>query len=286
MRHRNHIAAAVVAAAAALAAPWPLVAQESEDPVVAVVDGEEIRRSTVEEVRGSLPQLQQVPLEMVYEQLLDHVIISHLLTSKAREAGLADDPEVQQRLKMLEEQILQQAYLAERVDDAMTDERLRAAYDEYVESNPPQEQVRARHILLDSEEAAREAIAAIEGGAAFEEVARERSTGPTAENGGDLGYFSREDMVEPFAEAAFGMEAGEVSAEPVQTQFGWHVIKVEDRRMSEPPAFAEMRDELRRNLAEQVAQEEVARLREEADIDRFALDGTPLENGAGAGAAE
>lgn len=285
MRHRIRFAAALLAAT--IIAPLPLAAQQDdgEDPVVAVVNGEEIHRSAVENLRQSLPQLRQVPLDLVYEQVLDHVITSHLLTSKAREAGLADDPEVQRRLAMLEEQILQQAYLSRQVEEAITDERLRQEYERFLENNPPQEQVRARHILLESEEEAREVIAEIQGGADFVEVAKERSAGPTAESGGDLGYFTKDDMVEPFAEAAFALQPGEVSEEPVQTQFGWHVVKVEDRRMSEPPAFNEVREQLRRDLVEQIAKEEVANVLEEAEIERFALDGTPLEDGEGSGDA-
>ena len=139
----------------------------------------------------------------------------------------------------------------------------------------------ARHILVDTEELCDELKTQIAGGADFAQLARDRSTGPSASNGGDLGFFSREQMVTPFSEAAFALKDGEVGPDPVKSQFGWHVIKVTGRRTQPPPAFEAVREQLRDRLTRDALEAHMAELRDATTVERFNPDGTPMEQGAG-----
>jgi peptidyl-prolyl cis-trans isomerase C len=250
---------------------------QAEDPVVATVDGAQIRRSEVEAAARSLPeQYRQMPLEMLYGVLLDRVIDFRLLANEAEGLDLEGDAEVQAELARARADVLRDALIRQRIEAGSTDAALQARY-EQLKENPDfvREEVHARHILLETEEDARAVIEQLQGGADFAAVAQERSIGPSAATGGDLGYFSREQMVPEFAEAAFAMAAGETSSAPVQTQFGWHVIKVMDRRTS-APSFEESEPQLRQDLAREIVNALVADLRADAAIERFNLDGSPM----------
>jgi peptidyl-prolyl cis-trans isomerase C len=151
----------------------------------------------------------------------------------------------------------------------MTEERLRAAYETYKENNPPQQQVKASHILVEEKELAQDLIKQLDEGAEFAELASEHSTGPSGKQGGDLGFFGEGEMVKPFSEAAFQLEVGEVVDEPVETQFGWHVIKVTDKRTQEPNSFEEMEDQLRQQVRQEAVQSIIADLREGAEVETY-----------------
>jgi peptidyl-prolyl cis-trans isomerase C len=276
------IPAALLALALAVPATAPVtapaMAEEADDPVVAVVDGIEVYRSELLAEARELPeQLRGVPLQMIYEPLLGQLVDGRLLAREAERQGLADGAEVQRALERARARVLREAMVRRTVEDGVTDEMVRTRYDEL--SDDPdltREEVRARHILLDTEEEALAVIDELEAGADFAELAALRSTGPSGPEGGDLGFFRREQMVAPFAEAAFAMEPGSVSLSPVETQFGWHVIKVEERREA-PPAFEELEPQLRQEIARQVYQALIDELREGADIALFDLQGEPLE---------
>ncbi|MCG8598369.1 MAG: peptidylprolyl isomerase [Kiloniellales bacterium] len=252
-----------------------------EDTVVAVVNGSEVRLSELVQLQQTLPeQYRQVPLAMLYPQLLDQVVSRKLMAQAARKQNLQDDADVKARIAVLEERVLQQSYLTKRIDQEITEEKLRAAYDEQVANTSAGVEVHARHILLESEEDAKAVIEEINGGGDFAEVAKAKSTGPSASQGGDLGYFTKDQMVPEFAEAAFSMAKGDVSAEPVQTQFGWHVIKVEDRREQAPPSFADSVPELRQSMLQDVIGQVVDDLRGAAEVEEFDLEGNPLDRDA------
>src|SRR5690606_13747347 len=133
----------------------------------------------------------------------------------------------------------------DKIDAALSDEEMQKAYQQHLAESPAGEEVKARHILLDSEEDAKAVIEELNKGGDFQQLARDRSTGPSAPQGGDLGWFSKDQMVEPFSDAAFQMRPGDYSKAPVKTQFGWHVILVEDRREKPAPSFEEVEAELR-----------------------------------------
>jgi peptidyl-prolyl cis-trans isomerase C len=271
---RALVFAAGLTLAAALGAA-PAQAQQSVDPdtVVATVNGQEVTLAQVQALRARDPQLGQVPLAMLYDSLVNHLIEGRLIVDKAKAEGFADHPDVAERLNAVRDEIIRSVYLTKVVEDAASEDALQAKYEDYKAANPPQEEVAASHILVETEEEARALIAQLEDGADFAELAKAESTGPSAPNGGDLGYFKREgQMVEPFAKAAFDLEAGAYTTEPVQTQFGWHIIKVTDRRMAEPPALDEVRNELTTQIAQERIENLIEELRGEADVSTVPLE--------------
>jgi peptidyl-prolyl cis-trans isomerase C len=255
------------------------------DPVLAKVNGEEIRRSDAMRVIATLPpQVQMMPPQMIMPAVVDQIINGKLIAQQGYEQKLQDDAEVKERLKRAEERFVQELYLTREVEKRITPDRLAESYQVYLQENPPKDEVRASHILVESEDEAKQIIEQIKSGADFAELAREKSKDPTAaQQGGDLGYFSKEQMVEPFAEAAFAMESGQVSEAPVQTQFGWHVIKVVDKRKTTPPTQAEVEGELKNQVSETIIAEMVENLRSDAEIERFGEAVVP-EGGALPGA--
>ncbi len=237
------------------------------DTVVATVNGEDLTMAEVERLRARDPQLQQVPMAMLFDTLVGHLVEGRLIIEKAKDEGFADDAKVQERLDAVRDEIIRSVYLTRMVEEAANEEAIAEKYEAFKEANPPEEEVRASHILVETEEEARALISQLEEGAEFAELAKAESTGPSAPKGGDLGYFKREgQMVEPFAKAAFDLEAGAHTTEPVKTQFGWHVIKVTDRRMGEPPALDEVRNQLTTQIAEEAIAAMIEDLRQGAEI--------------------
>lgn len=271
--------ALAAALATAIGAATAIAQDQTEPPegdaVAAIVNGEPILMSDVEQAYLSEPQLRQVPMEAVYAPLLQHLVSVRLVAAAARDAGLEEDPGVQAQIAAATDEIMQRAYLTRRVEEQITEERLTEAYESFAADNPDMEQVHARHILVDTQDDARALIEELRNGADFAALAREHSTGPSGENGGDLGYFGRSSMVPAFAEAAFSMEPGEISSAPVETQFGWHVIKVEDRRSA--PPMAEVEGDLRQQLAQDLIGEIVGTLRDGADVQYFDQQGQPMD---------
>jgi peptidyl-prolyl cis-trans isomerase C len=253
--------------------PAPL---DTGDPVVATVDGTPIRRSDVIAVQRNLPaQFQQVPIELLFPAVIERLIDAKLLANAGKKERLQDDPDVKRQLAEFEERLIQNAYLGRRLESVVDEKSVRASYEEYIKNNPAKEEISARHILVQSEAQAKDVIAELKRGADFAAVASAKSIDPSGkQNGGDLGFFSREDMVPEFSEAAFKMKDGETSAVPVKSQFGWHVIKVEARRTASP-SFEEMREQITNDMQQQAANAIVGKLREGATIERFGLDGAP-----------
>jgi peptidyl-prolyl cis-trans isomerase C len=243
------------------------------DAVLVRVDGIEIRQSDVEAEMRRLPEeLRSVPVQTLQPLLIDQLITQKALVAAARARGLDRDAEVQQRLRRAEEETLQQALLLREVQPLLTEEALRARFTREAASRPAAEEIRARHILVATEQEARAALAEVRRpGTDFAEVARSRSSGPGSREGGDLGFFKRGDMIPEFEQAAFALSPGEISPDPVRTQFGWHVIKLEERRAIAPPSFEESREQLRQQAFEEGVNGAVERIRNAAKVER--LDG-------------
>jgi peptidyl-prolyl cis-trans isomerase C len=260
--------------AAGLAASPAFAADGVKDPVVAVVNGAEMHLSQLVEFQRQLPpQLSQAP----YEALLEIVINNQLVSEQAKKEKLENDPEVKAAVKQAEAKFMRQAWMTKKLRTAVTDDAVKQRYDQMLREFTPAEEVHARHILVESEDGAKAVIAELGRGADFAELAKTRSKDPSAaQNGGDLGYFGKGDMVPEFANAAFAMKPGELAKAPVKTQFGWHVIKVEDKRMSSPPSFEQAKPGLRDQMAEGTAEKVVGELRDKAKIKRFGPDGTPM----------
>jgi peptidyl-prolyl cis-trans isomerase C len=243
------------------------------DPVVARVNGKELHRSEVDAVQRSLAaQRQQLPTE----ELIDRMVSGMLITEAGRQAKLADDPEVKQKTVEYEDRVIQQVYIARTVEAATTDARLHEQYDKFLKEQPASEEVSARHILVATEDEAKAIIVELGKGADFATIAKAKSTDPAKDSGGDLGYFTRESMVPEFADAAFKLGKGEYTKTPVHTQFGWHVILLEDRRTAAPPSFEDSKAELSKEVAHEVIMAKVKALKDGAKIETFALDGSPL----------
>ncbi len=260
------------------------------DPVVARIDKVELHRSDVMNAMRALPpQLRQQPADKLYPMVLNNMIAEVLLSQAGRKAKLADDPLVKKRLAQVQDQLIAEAYVEQLVGKSATEQKLHANYDKYVKDAPPREEVSARHILLPTEADAKAVIEELKKGADFAKLAKEKTTDPAGKSsGGELGYFTKEDMVPEFADAAFKLKKGEYTQTPVKTQFGWHVIKVEDRRTAPAPTF----DQVKPRLVEQIRQEVIgAKVRELAaasKIEAFNPDGskpTPAPAAASAPAA-
>lgn len=256
---------------ALLTGPQLAAAQDTaatgEDPVVAVVNGQELRQSDVLRSAQDLPPQMQAQIGVLFPALVERLVDLTLLTQAAKDAGLADDERVKQLVADAESDAVRRVYLEDKIDEALSEDKLQAAYQDYLKESPAGEEIKARHILLESREEAEAAIEELNQGADFQKLATERSTGPSAPQGGDLGWFSKDQMVQPFSEAAFQLRPGDYTKAPVETQFGWHVIKVEDRREKPAPSFEEVEAELREKIARQVIDEQVAELREEAEVE-------------------
>ena len=271
---RRLVLATTALTAVALAAP--AMAQPA-DPVVAIVNGTQIKKSDLEAAHQALPeQYRPMPLEMLYDPLLDRVIDSQLLLAEAQKEKLGDNPKVQAEIVRAKDNVLRDSLVQQAIDKGTTPEKLQQAYNE-MKAQPgfAAEEVHALHILVEDEATANDLVKQIQGGADFATLAKEKSIDPSAKtNGGDLGYFKRDAMVPEFADAAFTQDVGKVGATPVKSQFGWHVILVVDRRQS-VPTLAEKEPELREQVAREVVNALVTEVRQGAKIQRFNADGTP-----------
>lgn len=252
--------------------------KKAEDVVVAVVNGQKVMRSEVEMMAASLPpQYRQMPMQLIFPALLDQVISTKLLAGEGRKQGLQNDPEVKRRMTMIEDRLIQDAYEQKEIAKQITPAALKARYDKQVAGMPPEEEINARHILVKTEDEAKAIIADLKKNADFAKAAKEKSTDTgSGANGGELGWFKKGDMVGEFAEAAFKLKKGEVSATPVKTQFGFHVIKLEERRPAKPPTFEDMEDELRTQMEREIGSQMVDQMRAKAQIERFNIDGSKI----------
>lgn len=277
-------ARAVLCCAAGIAATLmllagPVAAQEEDDPLAARVEGREIHRSDVINSAQDLPPAYIEQMETIFPFLRDRLVGFELIALDGRAEGLADDPEVQEMVRQFEDEAIRHIYLTRFLEEAITDELVQERYDAFVKAQPAVEEVRARHILVDSEEAAREIINELNNGADFATLAKERSTDRASaeERGGDLGYFVHDEMVTPFADAAFSLETGTYSKDPVQTDYGWHVIMVDDHRVRAAPPLEDIREELESQIAGELIQERLDELRADASIELFDYEGEPDE---------
>lgn len=273
---------AVVSLVASFAAS-PAAAQKKaspdkkEDPtkvVVAVVEGQPIYQAEVYGAFRTLPpNIQKEGIDRIYERVLEMLVERKMMTIFGRREHYEKDPEVKRRMELAEDQIIREVYLDRLIKKYLTEDRLKAHYDDLVRKNPPTKEVRARHILVDSESKAKELIQEVKSGKDFAQLASKNSIGPSAQRGGDLGYFTAPEMVKPFSDVAFSLKKGEVSDKPVKTQFGWHVIKVEDVRTRKVPPYDKIKPQIQREVWEQLGQDFLRQYREQAKVERYSLDG-------------
>lgn len=234
---------------------------------VATVDGIAITYNDVSLVEDELMAVYgQLPEEQRFQTLVGYMVNRILASEAAKKAGLADDADVAKLKAFMERKALQDVYIAKMLMERVGEDDVIAYYDKEIKNGPVEEEVRARHILLDNREAADAVVADLNAGADFAALAKERSKGPSGPSGGDLGYFSKQSMVPAFSEAAFKLAAGETSP-PVQTQFGWHVIRVEDRRNRPVPPLEQVRDQIYQLLISEAQRDIYDEMRAKAAVD-------------------
>jgi peptidyl-prolyl cis-trans isomerase C len=280
-------AAKPAAPASAQKAPPQLSAPAAKDPVVATVNGQPIHLSELEIAQQALPpQYRTMPLASVFPALLDRIADSKLVVADAKKNKIESDATFKRRMAFVEDQVIQDYWLQREIAKRITADKLQQRYQEKLKSMPPEEEVHARHILVATEAEAKELLAELKKGTPIEKLAKEKSTDKASgAEGGDLGWFKRTDMVKEFSDAAFALKKGELSEAPVKTQFGYHVIKVEDRRQAPPPTFQEMAEQLREDLARETVTAFIDQLRSNAKIEKFNIDGSKPDPAAAKPAA-
>jgi peptidyl-prolyl cis-trans isomerase C len=243
---------------------------QGADPVVAKVNGVEIHQSDLalaeEDIGNNLPQ--GVTGDAKRDYLITYLSDMILVSRAAEEQGISATDEFKHRFAMMRTKVLMELFLQSAAKKAITDEALHKVYDEATKQMHDEEEVRARHILVDSEDEAKAVLAELKKGGDFAALAKEKSKDPGAAQGGDLGYFTKDQMVPEFAEVAFKLDKGALS-DPVKTQFGWHIIQVQDKRKKPVPEFDKVKDQLETYVVRRAQTDLVAKLRASAKIERL-----------------
>ena len=259
---------AAVALVALLSAPIASRAEDS-DPVLARANGIDIRQSDLklaeEDIGSAMPQMSP---EQKRDYLITYFADVIILAQSADQHQLANRADVKQRIEFERHKALMEALLQDAGKAAMTDDAMHKIYDEAIKQTPNEEEVHARHILVATEGEAKDIEAQLKNGADFAKLAKDKSKDPGAAEGGDLGYFTKEQMVPEFAQAAFKIDKGQIS-DPVKTQFGWHVIQVLDKRTKPTPSYDQVKGQLESYVARRAQAELVDNLRKSATIERF-----------------
>ena len=240
------------------------------DTVVATVDGHDITLGHMILIRQALPpQYGQLPPEVLFKGILDQLVQQ---TALADAWGDSEPTRVKLAMENEKRSLIAAEEVGKVLETAVTDEALQKAYDETYGSAEAETEYKAAHILVENEDEAKAIEEELKGGADFAAVAKEKSTGPSGPNGGELGWFGKGMMVPEFETAVMALKPGEVSA-PVKTQFGWHVIKLEETRLKEKPSLEEVKDELRSQVEQDAVKAHIDALVEKANVDRSAADG-------------
>ena len=276
MKFLTSIAASAVISTTMLVAPLAAMAQERI--AVGSVNGSTIYLDEIMAVAQSLPaEYREAGLPNLYSQLVDEVANSRLAAEAGRGEGLDGDENIAKAMKLAADRVLAEAYITRKVSAQISDEAIQSAYDTFVADSASREQVTASHILVETEDEAKAIIEQLNDGADFAQLARDKSTGPSGPNGGSLGAFGRGQMVPAFEAAAFAMPVGSYSADPVQTQFGWHVIQVSDKGVEPAPSLDQMREQITANLSRQSFARVVESLRVGATIEIRSYDDVVAE---------
>lgn len=236
------------------------------DTLLVTVDGEPITLGEVIAVRQSLPeQYQQLPDEVLMAALVQQMADQQLLAKAAEAAGLMENTTVKLALRNQKRAVLADAFMAQELTSRVDEASIQAAYEAQFAAGDPVQEVRAAHILVETEELAKDLKAQMDAGADFAELAAEHGTDGTATRGGDLGWFVKEQMVPEFANAAFALEPGTIS-DPVQTAFGWHLIKLDEKRDQPVPPLEEVEAQIVGELTEAAQREIVEELRAQGTV--------------------
>ena len=248
----------------------PVLAAKNAD-VLARVGGKEIVRADLEKYIKTLPDgVKGLPKPMIEPMALNQLINDQLLLAAAEEDKVSESDDYISRMAELKKGLMREVYLQNHIGKRVTDSAVRDEYSRFRSENSEEKEFRARHMLVKTKEQAEKLIRDLDGGADFAKLAGENNLGPEKAKGGDLGYFSAKEVVPEFAEALEKMDVGKFTKEPVQTQFGWHVIKLEAKRNRPAPKFEEVKQQMRERVERRYAQEEIDRLRSDANVEVFA----------------
>ena len=272
--------------AAAMLAPLvlapPVLAQDADNQdadaeaalqTVLTIDGKDFSVNLVGTIITQLPEdIRRQPPQTYYDRIIDDIIDTYLAANASRQSGVADNPIVREIADRARDRVLAEAWIQQTVNERITEEMIIQSYDDFVADAESRTEVRARHILVDTKETAENVITRLDGGEDFATLAKELSTGPSGPNGGELGYFRRGDMLPAFEIAAFGIDSGSYSPAPVQTQYGWHIIYIEDRRVAPAPPIEQVRDQLVQTLSIKMISMIVSELRADASIERMSFE--------------
>lgn len=244
--------------------------QAQNIPIVANVNNEDISLETMIHAMNELPpEIQSQPFMSYYEDLLERVIDIKLFAQEGKKMKLDEEPSVRAAIDFVIEKVLMQAFLSKYVQENIKEENLKASYNNFIADETSREEIKASHILMDTESEAIDVINMLNDGDDFAELAKNKSTGPSGPSGGDLGWFKRGQMVPPFEKAAFSLNKNEITQRPVQTQFGWHVIKIFDKRIPEAPSYESMKNKLIQDLERKIVSKKIQDLRNDALIEKL-----------------
>ena len=244
-------------------------AQEApkEDKVVAIVNGHEIKVSEVQmatdDIIGQLPDL---PPKLRFPFVVEYLIERHLLAQYAVKEGIADTDEYKRRLALYQAKALRDAYFFQKIRPLVTEEEMKTVYDEEAAKLQQTERVRARHILVGTEQEAKDILARLNKGEKFEDLAKQFSLDGSKDYGGDLGYFTAPEMVPEFSKATFALKTGETS-QPVKTDFGWHIIRLEDRKQGAAQPFDQVKSAIRNVLLRKKVSETMEKIRSGSKVE-------------------
>jgi peptidyl-prolyl cis-trans isomerase C len=257
----------IIAAGLFATAFWAAPAWSAPEDVVAKVNGHEITEQELKFAEAEIgSELSGVPAENRRRVLYEYLVEAHLMAEAAEKAKFDEGKTFEARMKYYRLRALRDSYFENAIRDGVKDGEAKALYDERVKSLPTQEEVHARHILVKTEDEAKKVAEELKSGKDFAEMAKKYSLDRGGEAGGDLGYFTRGQMVKPFEDAAFALEQGKVS-EPIQTEFGWHILKVDDKRKRQPPGFDEVKDQIIASLVQAKLQATVQDLRKNGKVE-------------------
>ena len=256
-----------------LASTASVQAQEEDVLKVLTINGKEFSLNLVGSIVNQLPDnIRQQPLGSYYNNVIDDVIDTHLTAEAARANGLAENPLLKEIAERAMDRVLAEAWLNEEINNRITEEMILKSYNDLVADTESRTEVRARHILVNTEEEAMAAIGRLDQGEDFAQLAVELSTGPSGPSGGELGYFRRGAMVPSFEVASFNLAKGTYTKAPIQTQFGWHVIYVEDRRVADAPELDNVREQLTNTISVKIAGSIITELRSNAEISQMSFE--------------
>ncbi|MGB3866502.1 MAG: peptidylprolyl isomerase [Xanthobacteraceae bacterium] len=248
---------------------------DDANPVLAKVNGAEIHQSDVALAEEELaPSLAQMDPATKRENVLAFLIDMKIVAKAAEDKKIAEQADFKKKLDFARNRLLMDNLLAAEGKAALTDEAMKKVYDDATKQISGEQEVHARHILVQTEDEAKAIKAELDKGADFAKLAKEKSKDPGASDGGDLGFFTKEQMVPEFSKVAFELEPGKIS-DPVKSQFGWHIIKVEEKRNRKPPEFDQVKPQIEQYVTRKAQSEFVAKLRETAKVERMDKPAAP-----------